>query len=105
MSKIIIVKENVLKKAVNSGDSIFVYFYMTLWKPWDLIEPTLVSVAEIEPKVKFYKINIDKKCSFEKKCNFQVVPAFVYFKKGDVIDVSTGQISKERFFNILEKSV
>jgi thioredoxin 1 len=59
--------------------------------------------AEYEGKVKILKMNVDESSATPGKYGIRAIPTLILFKDGEVLDQSTGAVSKSSIKEMIEK--
>ena len=71
-------------------------FYAPWCGPCRMLAPLLDELAtEMAGKVGVYKVNVDEAQDIATKYNVAMIPTIIFFKNGQVADVSSGILSKD----------
>lgn len=78
------------------------------WAPWcgpcRAMGPVIEELAsEYEGKVKIAKMNVDENSATPGKYGIRAIPTIILFKGGEVLDQSTGAVSKSSIKEMIEK--
>lgn len=93
-------------RVIEAKETALVDFYADWCMPCKLFGPILDSLsAELEGKVKCYKINVDKEPDLAAKYGVMSIPTAILFNGGEKIDSFTGSLPKEKVKSFLEKNL
>lgn len=78
------------------------------WAPWcgpcRAMGPIIDELAtELEGKVKICKMNVDENSASPSRFGIRAIPTLILFKGGEVVDQSTGAVSKSSIKDMLAK--
>jgi thioredoxin 1 len=78
------------------------------WAPWcgpcRAMGPVIDELAgEFEGKVKVLKMNVDENSATPGKYGIRAIPTLILFKDGEVVDQSTGAVSKSSIKEMIAK--
>lgn len=78
------------------------------WAPWcgpcRAMGPIIDELAgEYEGKVKICKMNVDENSASPSRFGIRAIPTLILFKGGEVVDQSTGAVSKSSIKDMIEK--
>ena len=65
-------------------------FYATWCEPCNYIAPYIVKLAEKNPTVKFYKVNVDKNKKISTKYKITAMPTILFIKEHVVLETIVG---------------
>lgn len=72
--------------------------------PCRLVAPLMNQLSEkYEGQAKIFKLNLDTNKSLAKRFGVKSIPAVMFFKKGELMEISVGVKTYEEFCDILEK--
>ncbi|SNR60894.1 thioredoxin [Humidesulfovibrio mexicanus] len=80
------------------------------WAPWcgpcRAMGPIIDELAvEFEGKVKICKMNVDENSASPSRFGIRAIPTLILFKDGEVVDQSTGAVSKSSIKDMIAKKV
>ncbi|MDP2848040.1 MAG: thioredoxin [Humidesulfovibrio sp.] len=78
------------------------------WAPWcgpcRAMGPIIDELAvEFEGKVKICKMNVDENSASPSRFGIRAIPTLIMFKDGEVVDQSTGAVSKSSIKDMIAK--
>jgi len=78
------------------------------WAPWcgpcRAMGPIIDELAtELEGKVKICKMNVDENSASPSRFGIRAIPTLILFKGGEVVDQSTGAVSKSSIKDMVAK--
>ncbi len=78
------------------------------WAPWcgpcRAMGPIIDELAgEYEGKIKICKMNVDENSASPSRFGIRAIPTLILFKGGEVVDQSTGAVSKSSIKDMIEK--
>jgi thioredoxin 1 len=78
------------------------------WAPWcgpcRAMGPIIDELAgEFEGKVKICKMNVDENSASPSKFGIRAIPTLILFKDGEVVDQTTGAVSKSSIKDMIAK--
>jgi len=78
------------------------------WAPWcgpcRAMGPIIDELAvEFEGKVKICKMNVDENSASPSRFGIRAIPTLILFKGGEVVDQSTGAVSKSSIKDMIAK--
>jgi thioredoxin 1 len=78
------------------------------WAPWcgpcRAMGPIIDELAtELEGKVKICKMNVDENSASPSRFGIRAIPTLILFKGGEVVDQSTGAVSKSSIKDMIAK--
>lgn len=98
--------ENFINEVINSDIPVLVDFYADWCGPCQMMMPIVEEMAEkYEGKIKIGKVNTDMQSGLASQYGIVSIPTFLFFKKGQIIDVVTGVISRDRLVKMLDSLV
>ena len=81
-------------------------FNATWWGPWRMLSPILEELSEdYAGKAEFFAIDTDENGSLAEKFNIISIPAVVFLKNGEKVDMHVGFAPKQEFTAIIEKNI
>lgn len=93
-------EEEVLKSSV----PVLVDFYATWCGPCKMMSPKVTAIAEkFEGRAKVGKVNADESIGLATKYGIMSIPAFLFFKNGQVVQTVIGAVPQENLEAELEK--
>jgi thioredoxin 1 len=80
------------------------------WAPWcgpcRAMGPIIDELAvEFDGKVKICKMNVDENSASPSRYGIRAIPTLILFKDGEVVDQSTGAVSKSSIKDMIAKKV
>jgi thioredoxin 1 len=95
---------NFQKFVLNSKKPVLVDFYATWCPPCKLLGPIVDGLAKkYSGKVTFYRVDVDKNRELAGKFNIQAIPTCKFFKRGKLVDDTTGLVTEEELRSKLDK--
>lgn len=95
--------ENFDADVINSQIPVLIDFYATWCGPCQQLAPIVEELAsEYEGKVKIGKLDVDSANATASKFQVMSIPTLVFMKNGEVVDKTTGFMSKEALKEKLE---
>src|SRR5665213_3532283 len=93
-------------KAVQAEGLVLVDFSAPWCGPCRRMEPELEAAAvELAGQATFFKVNVDESPELAMKYGVQGIPNLTFLKKGQVVDVSVGQIGKAAIVSRVKKNL
>lgn len=80
------------------------------WAPWcgpcRAMGPVIDELAEeYDGKVKIFKMNVDENSASPSKYGIRAIPTLILFNGGEVVDQTTGAVSKSSIKEMISKKV
>jgi len=98
MSQILNAENSSLDGLVLEDNIVLVDFWAPWCGPCRMVAPVLDEVAaESKDKFTIVKVNVDENQDLAVKHGIRSIPAFLYFKNGEVVDQDSGPQSKDHF--------
>ena len=89
-------------KVENAKGIQVVDFFATWCVPCKMLAPVLEQVAEANPDVSFYKVDIDEEMALAERFQIMMVPTLLFMKDGKIIEKSVNVIPAKKLEEILE---
>ncbi|ESK85450.1 thioredoxin [Moniliophthora roreri MCA 2997] len=80
------------RKIIDSEEPCIIDFWATWCGPCTAIAPFYEKMASENPKVKFYKVDIDAQPDITQECRIQAMPTFQIYHKGNKIGETKGAV-------------
>jgi len=96
--------DNFKTEVLESETPVLVDFWAEWCGPCQMMTPILEELTEIFPKdkIKIGKLNVDENPQSAKDYDIRSIPAFIFFKDGQIIDDFVGAYSKSEMQNKIE---
>ncbi len=89
-------KEDFQKKVLEADKPVLVDFGAQWCNPCLKMEPIVEELSEeFEGKIEIYKVNVDEDASKAAEYGVRGIPAYFFFKKGEVVDRLVGVTPKK----------
>lgn len=96
--------DNFERLVANSDKPVLLDFWAPWCGPCRIIAPSLDALAdEYEGVVTIGKVNVDQQKELASKFNVSAIPAFIYFKEGEMVEATHGVKSKKEIKADIEK--
>ena len=107
MSEIKELKEDDFQEKVLRSDKPVVVDFWAKWcNPCLRMEPVVEELSEeFKGKVEIYKLNVDKNASKAAEYGVRGIPAYFFFKNGEVVDRVVGMTSKKELLHRLMRLI
>lgn len=100
MSKVIHLSDNNFYETLNSSTGIAI---VDFWAPWcgpcRMLGRTLDTISEENANITIYKVNVDECETVAREYNVSSIPMLLYFRNGQLINQSVGNISSREILN------
>ena len=92
--------------SMDKSGLIVVDFNATWCGPCKMLAPVLEEISnEYEGKAKFYAVDTDENVDLAEKYNIMSIPAVVFLKDGQKVDMSVGFVPKQNLTNLIDKNL
>lgn len=102
MSKVVSLTDKNFDTEVLGAEVALVDFGATWCGPCKRLEPIVEKVAEENPDLKVFKVDVDDCPGIASKFKIRGVPTILVFKNGQVANQSVGLVNKESLLNLLK---
>ncbi len=101
-----IASQKQLDEIINKREPVLIEFYSPLCSLCKSMKKTIGAIAyKYKDKMKFYKVDILKNRELAKNYNIGVVPEFLFFKDGKLIDSRSQELSRVQLIEFIELSL
>jgi len=94
-----VTKENFEELVLKSKKPVVV----DMWAPWcqpcRVVGPILEELSVENNSVEFVKCNVDDNPELAQRYSIRGIPTIMYFKEGQLIDITVGALLKQSFLN------
>ncbi|EEB98092.1 hypothetical protein MPER_02462 [Moniliophthora perniciosa FA553] len=80
------------RKVIESEEPCIIDFWAEWCGPCKMIAPVYEKMASDNPKVKFYKVDVDAQEAIMQECGIQAMPTFQVYHKGNKIGETKGAV-------------
>ncbi len=101
MKVIELTKDNFDAEVVNSDKIVLIDFWASWCMPCKMLSPIVDEVAEENPQIKVFKVNVDKEGELAAAFHVSSIPMLVLIKDKKVVDTSVGVVPKEKILQML----
>ena len=107
MTEVKELKENAFQeKVLRSDKPVMVDFWAKWCNPCLRMEPVVEELSEeFKGKVEIYKLNVDENASKAAEYGVRGIPAYFFFKNGEVVDRVVGMTSKKELLHRLMRLI
>lgn len=78
------------EEIINGDKPVIIDFTATWCGPCHMIAPIFAGIAQQNPSVGFYKVDVDAQAEIAQKCSVRSMPTFLSFHKGEKLDSFSG---------------
>lgn len=96
-SSILTVTDENFDEMISDNEKVIVDFWATWCAPCKAVEPVIEDLAEKYEEVVFAKLNIEENNQTPSKYGIQAIPAFLFFRDGNVVDQLKGAMPASEF--------
>lgn len=97
-------KETDFERSVKQAEGLVVVdFYADWCGPCKMLAPVLAELAEEQPEVKFFKVNIDENSDLAAKYGVMSIPTIVFIKNGETLATEVGVKPKQNYVGLIEQ--
>jgi thioredoxin 1 len=87
---------------LNSGGVVLVDFYATWCGPCRMLLPILETLAEENPDIKIFTVNVDESVNLYSSYDVRNLPTLLIFKNGNVIARNVGAVTKSEVDDLIQ---
>lgn len=102
MKALNVTSDNFENEVLKSDIPVLVDFWAEWCAPCRSLASTIDKLAETESSIKVCKVNVDEQPELATKYRIMGIPALLVFKHGEVVNKSTGVVSKEKILAMIE---
>lgn len=102
MAAINVTTENFDKAVLNSQGTNLVDFWASWCGPCRMLSPVVEQVADENPDLHVFKVNVDDEPEIAEKYGIQSIPTLIVFRGGQEVNRSVGVIPKAQILNLVK---
>ena len=103
-SNVTMLKNTFKETVLQSKSPVMVNFFAEWCPSCNAVHPIIDEVAPEFKKIEFVSVNVDQFEEVANTYNVQAIPTFIFFNKGQVVDRSTGFMTKEQMTEFIKKN-
>ena len=103
MAELKITAANFENEVLRSDKPVLLDFYADWCGPCKMLAPVLAELAEEQPEVKFFKVNIDENADLAAKYGVMSIPTIVFIKNGETLATEVGVKPKQNYVGLIEQ--
>lgn len=88
-------------KVAGSTGIVLIDFFADWCGPCKMLAPIVEEIAQKNPGIKVYKVNVDEENALAVKFRVMSIPTLVVFKDGEQIKTSVGLVSKQELEELI----
>lgn len=92
-----------LDKILEENQRVLLYFWASWCGPCKMTAPVVEEVRRYVSDVKIVKINVEEDKEIVESIGISSIPAFVYYKNGQLVNRITGAATKETLLELIEE--
>ncbi|MGM0510082.1 MAG: thioredoxin [Thermoplasmatota archaeon] len=97
-NSILTVTDEEFDDLISKNENVIVDLWATWCAPCKAVEPVIEDLAEkYDGKIVFAKVNIEENNKTPSQYGIQAIPAFLFFRNGDVVDQVKGAVPASVF--------
>ena len=94
--------ENFDKAVLQSKGTAIVDLWASWCGPCRMLSPIIAQIANENPDIKVFKVNVDDEPDIASKYGVQAIPTVLIFKDGQEVNRSVGLLSKDKLLAMIK---